>query len=117
MKNLNPAVGATDNVVLSQMVAARGLPSYAGVAPKGPFDPVMCLYNGKGSNLRKTHAGAMRALQGGTGKLHIGVISDSGAIGFNGTAVVDNNSLSNQMGRVIASQLGVPRAGGYAPCV
>lgn len=115
MKNLNAGVGAQDNVVMSQLAAARGLPSYAGL-PKYNFDPATGIYNLKASNMRKFHAGLIRAGQG-TGKLNVAVIGDSSMVGYNGSVVKESLMIPRVIQDTFCARTGYAAAGGFIPFV
>lgn len=115
VKVLADAAASDEAVRLGQSATFRGLPSYAGVTPRGSFDAARGLYNANAPNMRAALSGLMRALGGGTGKFRGLVIGDSTGLGYNGTTVVNKNSYARRLADTLAAQLGVPRAGGFDP--
>lgn len=111
MKVITPADTAQDASSLGQLVSARGLPSYVGMTPKYDFDPASGFYNLKASNMRKFHAGLIRAMQG-TGRCNVLFIGDSSLIGYNGSVVKEASMIPRIIGETIAARSNVPYAGG-----
>lgn len=111
------ATSSRHAVRLGQAANHRGLPPWAGVTPKYPFDSLTGLYNAKGTNLRKFHAGVIRALQG-TGKCNVLFLGDSSLIGYNGNGssiVQESIQIPRVFQDVLATILGTQAAGGFVP--
>lgn len=88
-------------------------PSYAGPLTK-PYDAATGIYNWRVDNMRRTHAGLIRALNGG--KMNIVSIGDSHTIGHVGGGAIDESvSYPRKIATTLGARLSLPVGSGIVP--